>query len=72
MVEVMGDRLGDTTATQYFSRERPLFRARMWQKCWELFVICRQPNMDALESVLLRVSEMVCEWPMLMEMDITR
>jgi acetyltransferase len=27
-------------------------------------------NMDALESVLLRVSEMVCELPMLMEMDI--
>ena len=27
-------------------------------------------NMEALESVLLRVSEMVCELPMLMEMDI--
>jgi acetyltransferase len=27
-------------------------------------------DMDALESVLLRVSEMVCELPMLMEMDI--
>jgi len=27
-------------------------------------------KMDALESVLLRVSEMVCELPMLMEMDI--
>jgi acetyltransferase len=27
-------------------------------------------NMDALESLLLRVSEMVCELPMLMEMDI--
>jgi acetyltransferase len=27
-------------------------------------------NMDALESVLLRVSEMVCELPMLMQMDI--
>jgi acetyltransferase len=27
-------------------------------------------NMDALESVLLRVSEMVCELPMLQEMDI--
>lgn len=27
-------------------------------------------NMDALESILLRVSEMVCELPMLMEMDI--
>jgi acetyltransferase len=27
-------------------------------------------NMDALESVLLRVSEMVCELPLLMEMDI--
>lgn len=27
-------------------------------------------NMDALESVLLRVSEMVCELPMLIEMDI--
>ena len=27
-------------------------------------------NIEALESVLLRVSEMVCELPMLMEMDI--
>ena len=27
-------------------------------------------NMEALESVMLRVSEMVCELPMLMEMDI--
>ena len=27
-------------------------------------------NIDALESILLRVSEMVCELPMLMEMDI--
>jgi acetyltransferase len=27
-------------------------------------------NMDALEGILLRVSEMVCELPMLMEMDI--
>jgi acetyltransferase len=27
-------------------------------------------NMEALESILLRVSEMVCELPMLMEMDI--
>jgi len=29
-------------------------------------------NMEALESLLLRVSEMVCELPMLMEMDINR
>ena len=69
MVEVMGDRSVTLPPLNAFL-VRDLIKGTHVAKLLGAFRHMPPANMEALESVLLRVSEMVCELPMLMEMDI--
>jgi acetyltransferase len=69
MVEVMGDRSVTLPPLNTFL-VKDLINGTRISKLLGAFRHMPPANMDALESVLLRVSEMVCELPMLMEMDI--
>jgi len=69
MVEVMGDRTVTLPPLNAFL-VKDLIQGTHVAKMLGAFRHMPPANMDALESVLLRVSEMVCELPMLMEMDI--
>jgi acetyltransferase len=69
MVEVMGDRSVALPPLNSFL-VKDLIQDTKAAKMLAAFRHMPAINMDALESVLLRVSEMVCELPMLMEMDI--
>jgi len=69
MVEVMGDRSVTLPPLNSFL-VKDLIQGTHIAKMLAAFRHMPPVNMDALESVLLRVSEMVCELPMLMEMDI--
>ena len=69
MVEVMADRSVTLPPLNSFL-VKDLIQGTRIAKMLENFRHMPPVNMDALESVLLRVSEMVCELPMLMEMDI--
>jgi len=69
MVEVMGDRSVTLPPLNTFL-VKDLIKGTRISKLLGAFRHMPPANMDALESVLLRVSEMVCELPMLMEMDI--
>jgi len=68
-VEVMGDRSVALPPLNTFLA-KDLVQDTHIAKMLVAFRHMPPVNMDALESVLLRVSEMVCELPMLMEMDI--
>ena len=68
-VEVMGDRSVTLPPLNSFL-VKDLIQGTHVAKMLGAFRHMPPVNMDALESVLLRVSEMVCELPMLMEMDI--
>ncbi len=68
-VEVMGDRSVALPPLNTFLA-KDLVQDTHVAKMLVAFRHMPPVNMDALESVLLRVSEMVCELPMLMEMDI--
>lgn len=68
-VEVMGDRSVALPPLNTFLT-KDLIQSTRVAKMLSAFRHMPPVNMDALESVLLRVSEMVCELPMLMEMDI--
>jgi len=69
LVEVMGDRSVALPPLNTFL-VKDLIKGTHVAKMLGTFRQMPPANMDALESVLLRVSEMVCELPMLMEMDI--
>ena len=69
MVEVMGDRSVTLPPLNSFL-VKDLIQGTRIAKMLGNFRHMPPVNMDALESVLLRVSEMVCELPMLLEMDI--
>lgn len=68
-VEVMADRSVSLPPLNIFLVKDLIKRTRV-AKMLGAFRQMPPVNKDALESVLLRVSEMVCELPMLMEMDI--
>lgn len=68
-VEIMGDRSVALPPLNSFL-VKDLIQGTHVAKMLGAFRHMLPANMDALESVLLRVSEMVCELPMLMEMDI--
>lgn len=68
-VEVMGDRSVALPPLNSFLA-KDLIQGTRVAKLLGAFRHMPPADMDALESVLLRVSEMVCELPMLMEMDI--
>ncbi|MFA5371142.1 MAG: bifunctional acetate--CoA ligase family protein/GNAT family N-acetyltransferase [Sideroxydans sp.] len=68
-VEIMGDRaVALPPLNSFLARE--LIRGTRIAKMLGTFRNMLPANMDALEDVLLRVSEMVCELPLLKEMDI--
>ena len=69
MVEVIGDRAVALPPLNTFL-VKDLIQNTHVAKMLGAFRNMPAIDMDALESVLLRVSEMVCELPMLMEMDI--
>ncbi|MGZ8983564.1 MAG: bifunctional acetate--CoA ligase family protein/GNAT family N-acetyltransferase [Methylotenera sp.] len=68
-VEIMGDRSVSLPPLNTFL-VKDLIQGTHVAKMLGAFRHMPPVDMDALESVLLRVSEMVCELPMLMEMDI--
>jgi acetyltransferase len=68
-VEIMGDRSVSLPPLNTFL-VKDLIQGTHVAKMLGSFRHMPPVNMNALESVLLRVSEMVCELPMLMEMDI--
>ena len=68
-VEVMGDRSVSLPPLNTFLVKDLIQRTRVAKMLGD-FRHMPPANIEALESVLLRVSEMVCELPMLMEMDI--
>ncbi|MDO8293878.1 MAG: GNAT family N-acetyltransferase, partial [Gallionella sp.] len=68
-VEVMGDRAVALPPLNNFL-VRELIRETRISKMLVAFRHMAPANMEALEDVLLRVSEMVCELPLLKEMDI--
>jgi len=69
LVEVMGDRAVALPPLNSFL-VKDLIKGTHVARMLGAFRQMPAANMEALESVLLRVSEMVCELPMLMEMDI--
>jgi len=69
MVEVMGDRSVTLPPLNTFL-VKDLIQGTRISKLLGAFRHMPAADMAALENVLLRVSEMVCELPMLMEMDI--
>ncbi|MDO8293534.1 MAG: bifunctional acetate--CoA ligase family protein/GNAT family N-acetyltransferase, partial [Gallionella sp.] len=69
MVEVMGDRAVALPPLNNFL-VRELIQDTRIAKMLGAFRNMAPANMEALEDVLLRVSEMVCELPLLKEMDI--
>lgn len=69
MVEVMGDRAVALPPLNSFL-VKDLIRGTHVAKMLQTFRHMPPVDLAALESVLLRVSEMVCELPALMEMDI--
>jgi acetyltransferase len=68
-VEIMGDRAVSLPPLNTFL-VKDMINSTHIAKMLGAFRHMPAANMEALESVLLRVSEMVCEMPMLMEMDI--
>ncbi|MDP3742852.1 MAG: bifunctional acetate--CoA ligase family protein/GNAT family N-acetyltransferase [Methylotenera sp.] len=68
-IEIMGDRSVTLPPLNSFL-VKDLIQGTHVSKMLGAFRHMPPADMDALESVLLRVSEMVCELPMLMEMDI--
>jgi acetyltransferase len=68
-VEIMGDRAVALPPLNHFLVRELIHETRI-ARMLEAFRNMPPANMEALEDVLLRVSEMVCELPLLKEMDI--
>jgi len=69
MIELIGDRAMELPPLNQFLARRLIERARVAETLGD-WRGAAAVDMDALEQVLLRVSEMVCELPQLREMDI--
>lgn len=69
MIELINDRAMELPPLNQFLARRLIERSRVAETLGE-WRGASAVNMDALEQVLLRVSEMVCELPQLREMDI--
>ncbi|MDD3937580.1 bifunctional acetate--CoA ligase family protein/GNAT family N-acetyltransferase [Rhodoferax sp.] len=69
MIELLNDRAMELPPLNQFLARRLIDRSRVSETLGE-WRGASAVNMDALEQVLLRVSEMVCELPHLREMDI--
>ncbi|MFZ3220647.1 MAG: bifunctional acetate--CoA ligase family protein/GNAT family N-acetyltransferase [Rhodoferax sp.] len=69
MIELINDRAMELPPLNQFLARRLIERSRVAETLGE-WRGSSAVNMDALEQVLLRVSEMVCELPQLREMDI--
>jgi acetyltransferase len=69
MIELMNDRAMELPPLNQFLARRLIARSRVADTLGE-WRGASAVDMDALEQVLLRVSEMVCELPQLREMDI--
>jgi acetyltransferase len=69
MIELMNDRAMELPPLNQFLARRLIARSRVAETLAE-WRGASAVDMDALEQVLLRVSEMVCELPQLREMDI--
>ena len=69
MIELINDRAMELPPLNQFLARRLIERSRVAETLGE-WRGNNPVNMDALEQVLLRVSEMVCELPQLREMDI--
>ena len=69
MIELINDRAMELPPLNQFLARRLIERSRVAETLGE-WRGSNAVNMDALEQVLLRVSEMVCELPQLREMDI--
>ncbi|NMM09070.1 MAG: bifunctional acetate--CoA ligase family protein/GNAT family N-acetyltransferase [Polaromonas sp.] len=69
MIELIDDRAMELPPLNQFLARRLIERSRVAETLGE-WRGASAVNMDALEQVLLRVSEMVCELPQLREMDI--
>ena len=69
MIELINDRAMELPPLNQFLARRLIERSRVFETLGE-WRGNAAVNMDALEQVLLRVSEMVCELPQLREMDI--
>lgn len=69
MIELINDRAMELPPLNQFLARRLIDRSRVAETLGE-WRGATAVNMDALEQVLLRVSEMVCELPQLREMDI--
>jgi acetyltransferase len=69
MIELINDRVMELPPLNQFLARRLIERARVAETLGE-WRGAAAVNLEALEQVLLRVSEMVCELPQLREMDI--
>ena len=69
MIELINDRVMELPPLNQFLARRLIERARVAETLGE-WRGAAPVNMEALEQILLRVSEMVCELPQLREMDI--
>ena len=69
MIELINDQAMELPPLNQFLAHRLIERSRVYETLGE-WRGASPVNMDALEHVLLRVSEMVCELPQLREMDI--
>lgn len=70
MIELIADRAMELPPLNQFLARRLIERARVSETLAEGWGGGAPADMEALERVLLRVSEMVCEFPQLREMDI--
>lgn len=70
MIELIADRAMELPPLNQFLARRLIERARVSETLAEGWQGGAPADLDALERVLLRVSEMVCEFPQLREMDI--
>ncbi|MGS0758493.1 acetate--CoA ligase family protein, partial [Roseateles sp. GG27B] len=69
MIELINDRAMELPPLNQYLARRLIERSRVAETLGE-WRGASAVDMDALEQVLLRVSEMVCELPQLREMDI--
>lgn len=70
MIELIADRAMELPPLNQFLARRLIERARVYEGLAEGRGGGAPADLEALERVLLRVSEMVCEFPQLREMDI--
>ena len=70
MIELIADRAMELPPLNQFLARRLIERARVSETLAEGWGGGAPADLEALERVLLRVSEMVCEFPQLREMDI--